>query len=150
MGLGALLTGEFSITPVATHDNVYANAFVGLGNFSFASRLEGTGGSAGRTGILFARSGIGSIGSPLSNRARNAVGAAVGWQRFFHEGSQQFLIELGGRESTDDSSAAAFAGGARYQTAVGCRSVAVIDAYVGWEEGEGGFVGGRFEFLTEF
>ena len=150
MGLGGLVTGEFSYSPVATDDLVYANVFTAIGEFSIAARTPGTGGPLGRMGILWSRPAIGNHGSVINNVGQNAFGGAVGWQRFFDDGRRQLVFEIGGRESTNDSSKATVAGGARYQMAVGQHTVLLFDAFAGWRETDGAFVGGRFEYLFKF
>ena len=99
---GTLLFNEISWTPPHTKDFLYLNAFWGIGEFSSAIRGPETGGSLGRTGILFDAVELGRYGAALGNRADNAVGGSLGYQAFFNRTRQQLIVELGGRKNTND------------------------------------------------
>jgi hypothetical protein len=98
---GYLLFTELSRTPAWTHDLMYANAFWAIDDFTSAARGAATGGPLGRTGILFAATGLGNFGPALSNRASEAAGGALGYQKFSANTRRQWIFELGGRVSTD-------------------------------------------------
>jgi hypothetical protein len=97
---GHVLFSELSWTPPWTHDLAYINAFWAIGNFTSVAGGPGTGGPLGRAGILFASTGYGRYPAPLSNQARDTVGAAVGYQKFLHEfGRRRSCSEIDGRAS---------------------------------------------------
>ena len=129
---GLLLFTELSWVPAYTHDNLYLNGFVAIDNFTSAARGALNGGALGRTGLLFAAQGIGSTPSPLSNRAREAVGAALGYQRFWNDKKTQLTLEVGGRVDTSGDD---LTGGDEYgislrlQDAIGHRSFWQIDGF---------------------
>ena len=126
---GTLLFSEISWTPAKSNDLVYWDFFVAIDRFSSAARGPATGGPLGRTGILFASPGIGSLGSPLPNDANEAVGAAIGYQLFFNDTRTQLILEIAGRTDTDDTQREASAVGFRLQQALGRRFVLVFDAF---------------------
>ncbi len=149
---GTLLFNEISWTPPHTKDFLYLNAFWGIGEFSSAIRGPETGGSLGRTGILFDAVELGRYGAALGNRADNAVGGSLGYQAFFNRTRQQLIVELGGRKNTNDQVATgdAFAAGLRYQQAVGRHFIAQVDAFGAVREGRDPAYGARLEWLTKF
>jgi hypothetical protein len=153
---GWLGFSEISWTPHYSSDLAYVTFFAALDEFSSAARGPATGGPLGRAGISFAAVGLGNYGAPLSNRARDVAGGAIGYQKFF--GSlkrRQLITELGMRAGTSsiETNAAAFA--ARYQMAFGRRTVLVFDAFGAYDEGAADAsgdtrFGGRFEFVLKF
>ena len=147
---GTLLFTELSLTPHGTPDILYANAFLGIDEFSSAARDQLAGGPLGSVGILFAATGLGTIGSPLSNSARRAAGGSLGYQKIFAGGRQQLIFEAGGRVDTDGSNQASVAGGARYQRAFGQHTILFLDAFGGWHEQNDELVGGRVELNIKF
>ncbi len=153
---GVLLFAELSRTPHHTHDLLYFSAFFALDEFSSAARGPASGGPLGRAGINFAASGLGSFGAPLSSRAREVAGGAIGYQKFFGVlKRRQLLAELGARLGTDSSQADAAAVTLRYQVALGRRIVLVMDGFGGYQEalGPGGDdvpIGGRLELVLKF
>lgn len=148
---GTLLFSELSWTPHHSEDLVYLDAFVGLDRYSSAARNPLAGGPLGRTGILFAATGLGTVGAPLGNDADNAAGAAFGRQFIFNEGREQLILEMGARSATDGSDQSAAAIGCRYQRAFGQHLIVAYDLYGGYrEQGEDDFVGGRVELLFKF
>ncbi|MAG58592.1 MAG: hypothetical protein CMJ83_20070 [Planctomycetes bacterium] len=149
-GEGVLVFGEISLTPHATNDLVYLNAFWGIDRFSSAARAPDAGGALGRVGILFAAVGIGRYDAALGNRPDDSVGAALGWQQFFDGGRRQLTFEAGGRLGTDEDDTSAAAVGARLQQAVGKRAIVQVDAFVGVREARGATFGMRVEFLIKF
>jgi hypothetical protein len=148
---GTLLFSELSWTPHHSEDVVYFDAFLGLDQYSSAARNPLAGGPLGRTGILFAATGLGTVGAPLGNDADDAVGVAFGRQFIFAEGREQFILEAGARSATDGSDQSAVALGCRYQRAFGQHLVLACDLYGGYQElGEDDFIGGRVELLFKF
>ena len=147
---GVLLFTELSYTPPYTDNIAYLNAFAGFNNFNSASRDPTAGGPLGATGILFAARGIGTFPSPLSNRADDAYGAAVGYQMFLGNIRRQLIVEFGGRR--DDSpggfDAAGFA--ARFQQAIGRRYLWQLDGFVTGQEDRDTGVGLRTELQVKF
>lgn len=147
---GTLLFAEVSIEPPHTHNNLYANGYFAIDDFSSAVRGPFTGGPIGRAGILFSAVGIGRYGSPLSNRAIRSAGGAVGYQMFFGEfRRRQLIIEAGGLGSTDVSSNAQ-AIGTRFQQAIGRRNVLIFDLFGARQESLDDAFGARMEFLVKF
>ncbi len=150
---GLLFFSELSWTPHYTHDHVYLTTFAALDEYSPAARGAGpaSSGPLGRAGINFAAVGIGSFGAPLSGRARDVVGGAFGYQKFFNHTRRQLIVEAGARIGTDDLVDDAFAATARYQAAFGRRAVVVVDGFVGYNESTDQVpFGGRLELLLKF
>jgi hypothetical protein len=149
---GVLLFSEVSYTPAATEDLFYVTTFWAIDEFSSAARGPASGGPLGRAGINFAAVGLGRAGAPLSSRARDVAGGAVGYQRFFSHTRRQLILELGGRLGTAGGEPDSLAGTARYQTAMGQHYVLVIDGFAGYRQGPGtqDLFGGRVELLVKF
>lgn len=152
---GILLFSEVSWTPHHSHDHVYVNSFLALDEFVSAARAPTAGGPLGRAGINFAAVGLGSYGAPLSSRARDVFGAAIGYQKFFDATRRQLLVEAGLRIGTDDTVADAMAATVRYQAAFGRRLVLVLDGFLGRREGLGTqddetIYGSRVELVVKF
>ncbi len=150
---GFLLFSELSWTPHYTHDHVYLTTFAAFDEYSPAARGAGpaSSGPLGRAGINFAAVGIGSFGAPLSGRASDVVGGAFGYQKFFDHTRRQLIIEAGARIGIDDLVDDAFAATARYQAALGRRTVVVVDGFVGYNESSDQVpFGGRLELLLKF
>ena len=148
---GHLLFSEVSFTPPWSTDLAYFNAFWSIGDFTSVSRAPGTGGPLGRAGILFASPGFGRYPAPLSNRADDAVGGALGYQKFFDDsGRRQVIVELGGRRSrarTQETSAGA---GVRFQQAFGRHTVLQFDVFGKSIRRSGPSAGLRLETRLEF
>lgn len=149
---GTLIFNEMSWTPPHTKDFLYLNTFLGIGEFSSAIRGPATGGPLGRTGILFAAVGLGRYGAALGNRADNAAGGSLGYQKFLDRTRKQLIVELGGRKSTNDrvDNNDAVAAGLRYQQAIGRHYIARVDAFGAVREGRDPAYGARLEWLTKF
>ena len=113
-----------------------------------------SGGPLGRAGITFAAVGLGNFGAPLSSRAREVAGGAIGYQKFY--GSQkrrQLLGELGARVGTASGVSDAVAGMLRFQQALGRRFVVVLDAFGAHVDELGADdtrFGGRVELVLKF
>lgn len=129
---GVLLFSELSWVPAHTHNNLYLNGFVAIDDFTSAARGALSGGPLGRTGLLFAAQGIGSAPSPLSNQAREAAGAALGYQQFWNNKKTQLTIEVAGRIDTsgDDDRGDEYGVSFRFQNAIGHRSFWQVDSFI--------------------
>ncbi len=153
---GALLFSEVSFTPRFTHDLVYFTGFAALDEFSAAASGPASGGPLGRAGISFAAVGLGNYGAPLSSRARDVIGGAVGYQKFFGVlARRQLLAEFGFRTGTSSDVPNEAAAVVRYQKAMGRRVVLVWDGFASYREGLGASsdttgIGGRFELVLKF
>lgn len=147
---GSLVFVEISGAPVTTHNNLYFNGFWGVNNFSSAAREVDTGGPLGRTGILFAAVGLGTVPSALNNRAGDVAGGSLGYQMFFSHERQQLIIEVGSRNETEGEKTASTAVGARYQIAMGRHSIFLLDGYIGDHDVTGTNSGARAELRVKF
>ena len=92
------------------------------------------------------------MGPRWGNRADNAVGGSLGYQAFFDRTRKQLIVELGGRENTNNQvdKSGAVAAGLRYQQAVGRHFIVQVDAFGAVREGRGPAYGARLEWLTKF
>lgn len=126
---GLLFFTEVSGDLPSSHDFVYLNAFYGVDDFTSASRDPDFGGPLGTTGVLFSAVGLGRYQAALDNDANSVAGGAIGLQSFFNNKRQNVILEIGGRDSRDDTGQRAVAAGLSFQSAVGRRSVIRIDAY---------------------
>ena len=152
---GFLFFSELSWVPHYTHDLVYLNTFWAVDEFSSAARAPDAGGPLGRAGINFAAVGLGSYAAPLSNRARDAVGLAFGYQKFLDDTRKQVLTEVATRIATASDGVDAAAVTVRYQAAMGRRMVFVLDGFVGYEDNplldtSRNLYGGRVELQVKF
>ncbi len=148
---GNVVFAELSWTPPWTHDHVYANVFVGIDNFTSAARGPAAGGPLGRTGILFQAIGLGRYGAPLGNQAQRSVGGAFGYQWFIDPIKNQFIFEVGARQSTDSAiDSGSIAGGVRYRHVLGQHMVAQFDVFAAINESRPDSAGGRMELRVEF
>lgn len=147
---GGLLFAELSTNPVGTDDVVYGNFFIAIDEYSSAARNNLAGGPLGQVGLLFAAVGLGNYGAPLSNRADEVAGGAIGYQKIWNDARTQVVVELGGRKGTDEDVDDAVALGARFQQAIGNRFILRLDAFARWQEDLGEGFGARTELLTRF
>lgn len=147
---GVLLTSVLSWVPHHTHNNLYVGSFLGIGDFTSAARGPGTGGPLGNIGILFAATGLGTVGPPINPNGADVVGGALGYQQIFGSGRSQMIYELGVRAATENRDDNTVALGARYRKAVGQRTVLTFDVFAGNDNLDDGFFGGRLEFLWRF
>lgn len=151
---GLLLFQQFSTTLPESKDIVYLDAFWGIGDYSSAARGGDRGGPLGQTGILFAAQGLGAYGAPLGNRANDAVGAAVGYQKFIGGTDKQLTFELGGRVRTRTpqffDQPNSIAGAVRYQMKLSQHFVLIFDTFVGFPEDRDTAYGFRSELLLKF
>ena len=147
---GVLLFTELSYTPPYSDNIAYLNGFAGFNNFSSAARDPTAGGPLGATGILFAARGIGTFPSPLSNRADDAYGAAVGYQMFLDGIRRQLIVEFGGRRDTSPGGFDAAGFAARLQQAIGTRFLLQLDGFVTGQEDRDTGLGLRTELQVKF
>ncbi|MBL4700726.1 MAG: hypothetical protein JKX85_05645 [Phycisphaeraceae bacterium] len=148
---GVLLFSEVSWTPAWSDNIVYINAYWGIDQFSSVARDPSAGGPLGRVGVLFDSVGIGRYDAPLSNRANDSFGAALGYQMFLGDGfHEQLVLEVGGRQSTTQDSDGFYAIGARYQKALDQHWVLQLDAFASLQESRDEGYGSRIELRYQF
>jgi hypothetical protein len=147
---GLLLTSVLSWVPHETHDNLYVGSFLGIDNFTSASRGPATPGPLANIGILFAATGLGTVGSPISPQGADVIGGSVGYQQIMHGGRSQIIYEAGLRLATDDRDDNTIAVGARFRKAIGQRMVLTLDAFAGNDSIDDTFIGGRVEISWNF
>ncbi len=126
---GLLLFGQFSKTPHGSEDFIYVNAFAGLDRFRSASRRPSAGGPLGPAGVLFEAVGLGRYGSALDSYADDAIGGAIGKQRFFSDSRKQVIFELAGRTTSEEVGQRALAAGVTYRAAHGQRTILRLDGF---------------------
>ncbi len=131
---GMLFYNALSVTPHATNDLVYLNSFYAMDHFRSASRDPYNPGTLSPTGILFEAVGLGRFNSPLSNATDDAFGMALGYQMFSSDKRRQLILEIAGRYANDEGQRA-MGPGARFQAAIGRRTVFRLDGYAVYDEG---------------
>jgi hypothetical protein len=145
---GTLLFGEFNYVPAHTHDNLYANFFAAFDNYTSAARDPLAGGPLGRVGLLYASSGLGSYPSPLSNRANEAIGFSLGYQKIDDQNRRQITFEVGARnDELNDVTQYGIA--TRFQQALGKRFVVQVDGFLADRDDLGSSYGARLEFVVK-
>lgn len=149
-GQGELLFSQISLTPHHSNDLVYFNTFWAIDRFTSPARGTLAGGPLGQVGLLYAASGLGRYGAPLSNQATDAAGASLGYQLFYDKTRQQVIFEIGGRKNTQGINDGALAGAIRYQKAIGQHWIMLLDSFVAKQESRGVASGARIEFLAKF
>jgi len=149
---GTLLFAEVSMTPLGTHDLVYANGFWGIDDFSSASRGETNGGPIGRVGLLFASSGIGTYPAALGNGVEDAVGAAIGYQMLFNHEATQLIGEMGFVETTENGSSVqdGIGAGIRFQHKFANRYLFQVDGFVAERKRADETYGFKTEWRVQF
>jgi hypothetical protein len=149
---GTLLFSEISTEPAQTHDIIYLNSFVGFDDYSSAARGKGTGGPLGRMGILFAAVGNGNYPAALTNRANEAIGATLGYQKFFNDDRTNLTTEIGGIASleSDGSVQDGFGLGIRLQQKILTRYLFQSDAFIADRENDSTSYGIRTEIQVQF
>ena len=146
---GLLLFGDVNWTPAYTYDVAYVTGFVGIDDYTSAARDPLVGGPLGRTGLLFSGRGIGSFPSPLSNRAGDSYGGAVGYQMQTIGRRWQAIFEAGGRKDNSDGGFDSGGVAARFQKALGRRTVLSLEAFGTVQEARKPGHGLRTEFLIK-
>ena len=147
---GVLLFADVNWTPAYTFNIAYVTAFAGFNDFTSAARDPLAGGPLGRTGLLFSARGIGTYPSPLSNRANDAYGAAIGYQIFLDGLRRQLVLEAGVRKDNTTGGFDAVGVAARLQQAVGQRFVLTLEGYGTAQEDNDNGYGLRSEILVKF
>ena len=99
---------------------------------------------------MFAAPTASLSGSPLSNRADNAIGGALGYQMFFNHEMTQLTLELAGRKDTNGIGEGALAFGGQFLHALNNRTSLQIDAFVSVNENGHAGSGLRSEIRTRF
>lgn len=149
-GQGELLFSQVSMTPHHSNDLVYFNTFWAIDQFTSPARGTLAGGPLGQVGLLYAASGLGQYGAPLSNQATDAAGASLGYQLFYDKTRQQVIFEIGGRKNTQGVNDGALGTAIRYQKAMGQHWIMLLDTFVAKQESRGVSSGARIEFLAKF
>jgi hypothetical protein len=149
VGNGVLLFTQVGMTPNKTPNWLYLNLFWAIGRFSSAARGPEAGGPLITTGLMYSTPELGRFGPALSNRAEDAVGAAVGYQMFFAAFRRQLVLELGARAATEGDGDA-IAVGARFQQAFGRHVVLQLDGHVSSGEDRSLGYGTRSELVFKF
>jgi hypothetical protein len=147
-GDGTLLFGEFNYVPAQTHDNLYANFFAVFDNYTSAARDPLGGGPLGRVGLLYASAGLGSYPAPLNNRANDAVGFSLGYQKIDDHNRRQMTLEVGARND-DFNDVTEYGIAARFQQALGKRFVLQVDGFLADGNDRDSTYGARLEFLVK-
>ena len=150
VGSGVLVFGTASITPQSTHDLAYLSLFAAFDNYTPAARAAGTGGPLVNAGILFEGSGVGAWAPVLSNRSKDVLGGALGYQRFWNGARTQLVLEAGAREETEATRSLSGALGCRLQQALGKRFIVRLDTFALAREALELRYGGRAEVLLKF
>jgi hypothetical protein len=101
-------------------------------------------------GILFAATGLGTVGAPISPGGADVIGGSVGYQQLLNGGRSQIIYEAGLRLATDDRDDNTIAVGARFRKAIGQRMVLTLDAFAGNDSIDDTFIGGRVEISWNF
>ena len=146
---GTVLILELGGSP-GGDDLLYLNTFWALDSFTSAVRDPGAGGPLGPVGLLFDAPDLGRIGSTLDDRARDALGASLGYQRWFDRRRRQVVVEIGGRKETRGSSRGALGAAIRFQQAMGQHLVLVVDLSVARAERTDTSFGSRLELIVKF
>ena len=147
-GDGTLLFAEFNYVPARSHDNLYANVFVAQGNYTSAARDPLGGGPLGRVGLLYAASGLGSYPAPLNNRANDALGFSLGYQKIMQQARRQFTAEVGARDN-DLTDIREYGIAVRLQQALGKRWVLQLDGFAADGDRQSSTYGARVEILLK-
>ncbi len=147
---GVLLFTEIAWVPPYTHNHAYIDAFVSIDNFTSAARAPLSGGPLGRTGLLFAASGIGSVPPAIANGTGDSFGIIAGYQLFFDNDRRQLLLEVGGRTGDDQKQVDTVGVGVRLQQALGRRFIVELSSYAAKPEHMDMQYGTRGELLIKF
>lgn len=147
---GLLAFGEVSWSPFHTGNHMYVNGFLGIDNYSSPLRDPIVGGPLGQTGITFAARGLGRYGSPLSNRADDAVGGAFGYQMFLDGIRRQLTFEAGYRYDEGNEAGHSAALAVRFQQAIGARTVLTLEGFGAAHEHAVEGSGARAEVQVKF
>ena len=126
---GVLLFGDINWTPAYSQDLAYVTVFAGFDRYTSTARDPLAGGPLGRAGLLFSARGIGSFPSPLSNRAGDAYGGAVGYQFQMLKSRRQLTFETGARKDNAELGTNSYGVAGRFQQAFGRRGVFTLEGF---------------------
>lgn len=143
---GLLLFVELNKEPHDSHNILYLNGALALGEFTSAARAPTVGGPLARLGILFAGADIGRAGSALSSQASHVFATALGYEKFINP-NWQAILEIGGRVGTSHKVNNAIGLGGRVQRGIGRRWVLLFDAFAGFPEHQRSRYGLRTEVI---
>lgn len=130
VGDGSLVFGDLSYVLPESSDILYATAFAAFDRYSAAARRPTAQGPLAPAGILFEGTGLGSVGSALSNLSEDVAGGAVGLQKFYNDKRTQVIGEVGGRLGLEDEIDDSIGIGLRAQHAMGQHWILRADAAV--------------------
>jgi len=152
---GYLLFAQTSYTPAYTEDSVYLNVFWGIDHFASASRDPAAGGPLGQVGINFASPALGRYGSPISSRADESAGFALGREWLFDDSRKQFILELAGKHYMADSGFGVtgndvYSVAGRYQQAIGQHLILDLEVFAARFDTGGDGNGARVELQYFF
>ena len=150
VGSGRVFLSELSWTPKRNHDLIYQTTFFADGRFHSAARDAERGGPLSRAGILFEAPGIGRLPMSLSADATDVYGGSFGWQHFMAKGRRQLVLEVAGRQSTEDSDQGQAGFGLRFQQALLNRYLVQFDGFAAGQNGRSPYFGARLEFQLKF
>ena len=131
-------------------DYIYVDGFWAIDNFSSAARDPTVGGPLGRVGLAFAAQGLGRYGSPLSNRADDAVGTAIGYEFILDDFRRHIIFELGARQSTVSGGDGQISGAVSHRQACGQHWIVQFDVFGAIQESQNESFGTRVEVRCEF
>ena len=147
IGDGIFLMGEFSRKHYPYRNIMYVNSFIKLDSFTPAAG----GGAVGRTGILFAGSGMTGYGSPMGTAlGADEMGASAGYQWFMQGGKQSILFERSYRQALDDGTDTKIGLGFKFMKALGQRYAGFIDGFTVIPKDGSLSTGGRVELMVRF
>ncbi|MBI2193257.1 MAG: hypothetical protein HYU36_14875 [Planctomycetes bacterium] len=145
---GTLLYSSVSWAPPGTDNIAYVDLFWAVDQYAPAARMMG--GPLGRTGLLFSGNGL-APGSPISNKAHDAYGGAVGYQILLPPRNRRHLIfEVGGKRDDSKGGFNAMGVGTRYSQAVGKHAFFNIDLFAVEQESRDNSYGLRTELGIRF
>ncbi len=152
VGNGALFTAEISKEVTGSHDIVYFNPFVSVGNFTQAGRTPILGGPLANMGILFASPNLSLYLSEQNGFTTNGVvGAAVGYQAFWSKQTRNLILEIAGRHDYEDGAGFDSIGaGFQYQHKINRFVQLTLEGFVTANEGRDNGSGARFEVLFNY
>jgi hypothetical protein len=149
---GVLLLLENSFTrPNPTFIVPYINLFIGVDSPQSLARNGDAGGVLNNTGINFESDGL--TGYPtLANTAKDAYGAAFGWERLFPNLDGQIVLEAAVVQHMGSSSTQGdqYALGVRYQHKISNAWIVRADTMHGWRQGQKDVFGVRLELRRKF
>lgn len=152
IGNGTLFTAELSREIKGSHDIVYFNPFLSVGNYTQAGREPIVGGPLANMGILFASPNLSRYGAEQNPFTTNGtVGAAIGYQAFWKNQTRNLIMEVAGRHDYDgrtgfDSIGAGF----QYQHKLNQHTQLTLEGFYTANEGRSDGSGARIELLFNY